>query len=236
MKKAVFFIVFFFVSAITQTLAQPMNRAGMNVPGVQQLIVEYGDELQLTDEQISQLIELQIEHRNQYRAYGGTSNRGDRGNFRRNRNVGGPGIGVTRFNARAEMREEVMEILTTVQIELLQSKLVEKAERAHEFRTLRHEYIVREAGIENGKAGQVMALLNAQSESYLELAKQRIMNPADDNTELFAEQFQQMRETDDELQNLLTADEYFSLRENMGSGFGNRPHWNRRKGARMWSR
>lgn len=248
MKKAILLLVFLFASAVSQVLSQPMNRPGMNTPGVQQLIIQYGDELQLTDDQKNQLLALQIEHRKQFQDYRGPANRNNRGKFRDNRSgnrrgsMRGQGFNNpewrgSNWEARLEMRNEVLNILTEDQQEFLQAKVIEQAERAHEFRTFRHEYIVNEAGIEGDKAKQVLALLNAQSESHLDMAKQRFMNPDQVSQDLFANRFQQMRDTDDELRNILTVDEYDNLRQNMGfgygQGFGNRPQKKSGRGYRM---
>ena len=242
MKKAIMLIICMLIAAVSQVMAQPMNRMGLNTPGVQQLIIQFEDELQLTDDQKTQLIALQIEHRNQFRQYNRPMRRGDRGNFRnggkgqRGQGFRNPGNGFLgqRAQARLEMRQEVLDILTDTQVELLQNKMTERAEKAHEFRTFRHEYIVNEAGIEGEKASQVLNLLNAQSANRLELAKQRIMNPGEVNQNLWNDHFQQMRTTDDELQNILTVDEYESLRQNRG--FGNRGQRNFGRGYRMWNR
>lgn len=255
MKKAVLLLVFLFATAATQIISQPLGRMGFNSPGVQQLITQYGDELQLTEDQKSQLIQLQMEHRKQFQTYGrrsmnGRGNRGHR-NFRGNRpgtdqgSMMGPGYCCTGFGganwqSRLDMRNEVLDILTDDQRELLQDKMLEQAESAHEFRTLRHEYIVSESGIEGDKAAQVLDLLNAQSEVHLNLAKQRIINPGDITLGQLEERFQQMRNTHNELRNFLSVDEYDNLRQNMGfgyaPGFGSRPQRNGGRGYRMWNR
>lgn len=244
MKKAILLIVFMFIAAVNQVFAQPGNRMGLATPGVQQLIVQYGDELNLTDDQKSELIALQIEHRNQFRPADRSMRRGDRGNFRNNRRGSrGQGFrnqdfGFWGANAEARLvrRQEVLDILTDDQVEILQNKMIEQTEKAYEFRTFRHEYIVNEAGIEGDKAEQVLSLLNAQSNNRLEWARQRITNPGEMNQDLWTDHFQQMRETDDQLRNILTVDEYESLRQNLGFGFGNRGQRNYGRGYRMWSR
>lgn len=245
MKKAILLLVFLFTSAVSQVLSQPMNRPGMNTPGVQQLIIQYGDELQLTDDQKDQLLALQIEHRKQFQDYRGPANRNSRGKFRDNRSgnrqgsMRGQGFNNPEWRgrnweARLEMRNEVLELLTEDQQQLLHEKMIERAERAHEFRTFRHEYIINEAGIEGEKADQVLALLNAQSANRLEMAKQRITNPEEMNRDLWADHFQQMKETDVELRTILTVDEYESLRQHIG--FGKRFQGNFGRGYRMRGR
>ncbi|MDR9409931.1 MAG: hypothetical protein RI573_13905 [Balneolaceae bacterium] len=168
-----------------------------------------------------------------------------RGDFRRGKRDGrqgprGQGFRNTdpqfmqaRTEARMEMRQEVMDILTGEQQNLLQSNMIEKAEKAHEFRTLRHQSMVDEAGIEGEKADQVLNLLNAQSANRLELDKQRVQNPTDVDQELWTDHFEKMRETNDQLQSILTVDEYQELRQHMG--FGRRGNGNGNRGLRRWS-
>lgn len=239
-KDALLLIVFILIGAVSQTMAQPMNRAGFDAPGIQNLITEYGDELNLTDEQKSELLALQIEHRNQFRQdaranfrRGRDGQRGARGRGFRNAD---PEARQARFASRVEMRQEVLDILTSDQVELLQSKMIEKAEKAHEFRTFRHQYVVEEAGISGDKAEQVLRLLDAQSESRLELDKQRILNPEEVDSAAIADRVQRIRDTDDQLRSLLTVDEYESLRKNLGFGFGDRPNRTQGPRARRWSR
>ena len=117
-----------------------MSPASFNGSGVQYLITELGEELGLTDEQKNQLIALQVEHRNERRAVNRTTM-----SERRNRQFGrqaparqkGRGnyanIRQARAQERAEMHEDVFEILSDDQVDLLQSKLTERAEKAHQI-------------------------------------------------------------------------------------------------------
>lgn len=238
MKEVLLLVLFILIGAVSQAIAQPMNRAGLNAPGIQNLITEYGDELNLTDEQKSELIALQIEHRDRFRQdiranfrRGRDGQRGARGRGFRNAD---PEARQARFDSRIEMRQEVLDILTDDQVELLQSKMIEEAEKAHEFRTFRHKYLVEEAGIQGDKAEQVLRLLDAQSESRLELDKQRILNPEEVDSAAIADRFQKIKDTDDEIRGLLTVDEYESLRKNLG--FRDRPNRTQGPRARRWSR
>lgn len=238
MKKAFLLTICLLMGAISQLMAQPMNRAGLNAPGIQNLITEYGDELNLTNEQKSDLIALQIEHRDQFRQDARANFRSGRDGRRGPRDRGfrntDSDFRQARFDSRMEMRQKMLDILTEEQVDLLQSNMIEKAEKAHEFRTLRHQYIVEQAGIQGDKAKQVLNLLDSQSESRLELQKQWVVNPEELSRDMPADRFQQMRDTDGELRSILTVEEYESLRKNMG--FGNRPLRNAGPGARRWSR
>lgn len=245
MKKAVLFIFIMFIAAISQTMAQPGNRMGFNTPGVQQLLIQYDDELQLTDAQKNELIALQVEHRQQFRAFNRPMMRGNRGNFRGGRNgnwqgrcfrTPGQGFRGQGIDARLEMRQDVLDVLTDAQVEQLQELMIERAEKAHEFRTFRHEYIVNKAGLEGEKAGQLISLLNSNSTDLLQMARERIMNPGEINQDLWASHFQKMNDTDDELRNILTVEEYDNLRQYIGFGFGQRGQPNTGRGYRMWNR
>lgn len=237
-KKAFFLTICILIGTISQVLAQPMNRAGMNAPGIQNLITEYGDDLNLTHDQKTELIALQIEYKNEFREVA-------RENFRRDRDGrrGSRGRGIrntdrelvkTRAESRMDMGQEVLGVLTDEQAELLQAKMIDKAEKAHEFRTFRHRYIIEQAGIEGDKADQVESLLNAQSENRLEIDKQRILKPEELNRDAAVNRFQQVRDANDELRSILTVDEYESLRKNLG--FADRSDRNRGPKTRRWSR
>ncbi len=238
MKEAFLLALCVLLGTISQVMAQPMNRAGLNAPGIQTLIIEYGDDLNVTDEQKNELIALQIEHRNEFREVVREKFRRDRDGSRGARDLGfrnsDPDSRQARFDSRMELRQEVLDILTEEQIGQLQAKLIEKAEKAHEFRTFRHQYIVNATGIEGEKAEQVLTLLNDQSANRLELDTKRIQNPAEVDRDLFVNHFQQMRDTDDELRSILTVDEYESLRKNLG--FSERSDQDRGPRARRWSR
>ena len=248
MKKVIFLIVFMFIAAISQVIAQPGSRMGFNIPGVQQLLIQYDDELQLTDAQKNELIALQVEHRQQFRALNRPMMRGNRGNYRgrRNNNWQGQQGGCFRaqgrgswgqaIDARLEMRQDVLDVLTEAQVKQLQELMIERAEKAHEFRTFRHEYIVDEAGMEGEKAEQVISLLNSNSTDLLQMARERIMNPGEVKQDLWADHFQKMRNTDNELRNILTVEEYDNLRQYLGFGFGQRGQPNTGRGYRMWNR
>ncbi|MDZ7720144.1 MAG: Spy/CpxP family protein refolding chaperone [Balneolaceae bacterium] len=245
-KKAILLTVCLMMGALSQVLAQPMNRAGLNAPGIQYIITQHGDDLQLSDDQKNELIALQIEHRNEFRSQNRPMMQNRKSDFRRGRNNGRRGPGdrgfsnanpqfmQARFDARMQMRQDVLDILSDEQVEQLTTIMTEQAERAHEFRTFRHEYIIEEAGIEGEKADQVLSLLNAQSAGRLDMAKQRIQNPTEVNQDLWSSHFERMRETNDQLQNILTVNEYQELRQNMG--FGKRGDGNGNRASRRWNR
>lgn len=237
-KEALLLIVFILIGAISQVFAQPMNRAAMNAPGIQNLITEYGEELNLTDEQKTELIALQIQHRDQFRQNRRANVQGNRDGRRSGRGQGlrntNPDFRQARFAALAEMRQDVLDIMTDEQVTRLESLMTEEAEKAHEFRTFRHQYIVEQAGLQGDKAEQVLSLLNTQSETRLELDKQRILNPEELNRAAAADRIQQVRDTDDQLRSILTVDEYESLRKNIG--FTDRSQRRASQGARRWSR
>lgn len=238
MKEVLLLVLFILIGAVSQAIAQPMNRAGLNISEIQNLITEYGNELNLTDQQKTELIALKIEHRNEFREVARQNFRRDRDGKREARGRGirnaDPKQMKARTESRADMRQEILGILTDEQTELLQTKMIDKAEKAHEFRTFRNQYIVEQAGIQGDKAERVVHLLNTQSENRLELNKQRILNPEELNKDTAVDRFQQVRDTDDELRSILTVDEYESLRKNLG--FAVRSDRKRAPKVRRWSR
>lgn len=236
MKKMVLILSGLFLISATALLAQPQRGGGMNgMPGIQSLVVQYGDLLDLSDNQVDDLIALRTERLDRFRNFRGSARRGDRGNRgnwnRPNRpNAGwGSGPGYTYYN---EMQEDILEILTDEQISTLRDLMMQRASRSHEFRTKVHDYAIRQSEIEGEKADQVSDMLNRMSTHRMQMAQERISNPDADLTDLWNEHWDLMEETYDSLSELLTVSEFQSLRENLGMG------WNRNapRGARGMNR
>ena len=235
MKKALIFSTLLMLISATTLLSQP-QRGGMNgMPGIQSLVVQYGDLLDLSDEQISDLIALRAERMEQFQGLRGNmrrGNRGNRGNINRpNRPNAGraAGPGLANFD---EMQEALLAVLTDEQVSTLREQMMERASRSHEFRTRVHDYAIRQSEIEGQKADQVSDMLNRMSTHRMQMAQQRISNPDADVSDLWNEHRDLMEETYDSLSELLTVSEFQSLRENLGMG------WNRNapRGARGLNR
>lgn len=235
MKKALIISTLLMLISAATLLAQPQRGAMNGMPGVQSLVVQYGDQLELTDEQISDLIALRSERMERFQDYRGSMRRGSRGNRgnmnRPNRpNAGwGTGPGFAYFN---DMQEDILEILTDEQASTLRDLMMERASRSHEFRTRIHDYAIRQSEIEGQKADQVSDMLNRMSTHRMQMAQQQISNPDADVSDLWNEHRDLMDETYDSLSELLTVSEFQSLRENLGMG------WNRNvpRGAKRLNR
>lgn len=236
MKKAVLiFSVLFLMTAIALN-AQPQRGGGMNgMPGIQSLVVQYGDLLDLTEQQVDDLIALRTDRIDRFRNYRGSMRRGDRGNRGNWNRPNRPSAGWRAGDGYAyytEMQEDILEILTDEQVSTLRELMMERASRSHEFRTRVHDYAIRQSEIEGQKADQVSDMLNRMSTHRMQMAHQRISNPDADISDLWNEHRDLMEETYDSLSELLTVSEFQSLRENLGMG------WNRNapRGARGLNR
>lgn len=224
--KKILLILIFIAGSFTQIEAQQFQRSGMGqYGGIQNLIVEHGDELQLTDAQKRDLIEISLERRE-----GVQSNvrmmRSDRGTVRENRESGRRGnsnrsdrrveIMSERSEQRSEIQQNIREILTDEQLQILQNKMNDRADKAHEYRMLRHEVMVEKAGIDNEKSDAVLTLLNQQSENRLNMEKVRIDSSEITDSEAMQNHYEQIQETIEELKQILTVAEYENLRQFMG--------------------
>jgi hypothetical protein len=218
MKILLAFMVLFFSGTISAAEAQQRGWSG-TMPGVQQLIVEYGDELNLTDTQKAELIEKSIEQRERLRGVR------QRGNVRGERRGTGtirqrsPERRNTERGERSWSRADLIrDVLTEEQFVTLQTLRIEKAEKQHEYRTLRHQMMVQEAGISGNKAEEVLTLLNGISEHHKAVQVQRIQHPGEWDRNEAREAMNRVRDTHNEIKNLLTAAEYESLQRTMRSG------------------
>lgn len=210
--KFILLIMTFIAISVTQIIAQQGRGFG---PGEQQLIIQHADELGLTEEQKKEIIHITLEARQQYRG----SMRGQRGSMRGTQTNGRRGEiqrGTSgRFERgigyRSSLNAEVLEVLTEEQRDRLYNLMAERAESAHEFRTLSHQLMVSNAGIEGEKAARALEILNRRSELRLGLAKERITSPDTVDREARLEVMAETRQLSDELRNLLTVAEYQQL-------------------------
>ena len=225
MKKLLLTLIFI-VGFHTQTEAQNFQRGWMgNYQGVQHLIIQHGDDLQLTDNQKKELAAISLEQRQGVQR-NVRMERGERGSMRGNRQMRQQNDDARierrmeadrqRSEFRADMQQEIQEILTDEQVQILHNVMDERAEKAHEYRVLRHEVMVEKAEISGGKADRVLSLMNQQSENRLSMEKSRIENPGAVDFENRQEHFRQMQEMREELKQILTAAEFENLQGYMG--------------------
>jgi len=232
MKKLL--LLFLLLTLGTFTAVQAQGWAN-NAPGIQKMILDFGDDLNLTEEQKADLLAVGIDRRSEVerRGMGMRSDR-QRGNWRneqrenmdrrqgvQRQRAGEQGVRSGRMlnpERRAhseEMHQKVNEILTGEQAEKLHSLRVERMEKQHELRTIQNRRLAEQAGIAGDKAEDVTSLLNRQSELRKEIQVLRL-TPADDpDRDAMMELMEQIRNSNAEMKNLLTASEYEKLRSMM---------------------
>ena len=232
MKKLL--LLFLLLTLGTFTAVQAQGWAN-NAPGIQKMILDFGDDLNLTEEQKADLLAVGIDRRSEVerRGMGMRSDR-QRGNWRneqrenmdrrqgvQRQRTGEQGVRSGRMlnpERRAhseEMHQKVNEILTGEQAEKLHSLRVERMEKQHELRTIQNRRLAEQAGIAGDKAEDVTSLLNRQSELRKEIQVLRL-TPADGpDHDAMMELMEQIRNSNAEMKNLLTASEYEKLRSMM---------------------
>jgi len=232
MKKLL--LLFLLLTLGTFTAVQAQGWAN-NAPGIQKMILDFGDDLNLTEEQKADLLAVGIDRRSEVerRGMGMRSDR-QRGNWRneqrenmdrrqgvQRQRTGEQGVRSGRMlnpERRAhseEMHQKVNEILTGEQAEKLHSLRVERMEKQHELRTIQNRRLAEQAGIAGDKAEDVTSLLNRQSELRKEIQVLRL-TPADGpDRDAMMELMEQIRNSNAEMKNLLTASEYEKLRSMM---------------------
>ncbi|MEX0928143.1 MAG: hypothetical protein WD266_03340 [Balneolales bacterium] len=186
MKTAWILGILFTLSAYTRVMVTPE-------PTIQQIIIHYGDQLGLSGDQKSALAGLRLHRRKA-------------GQGRRMR----PG---RRPPVTAGIYQDVYEILSVEQTDMLKILLSERIQKEHEFRMLRYDEILRQAGVENGKVSQVMDILDRQSQELAALSRQRIQHPGETNREHMQEAFSTIRKGNREVRDILTANEYEKFRK-----------------------
>ncbi|MEX0944520.1 MAG: Spy/CpxP family protein refolding chaperone [Balneolaceae bacterium] len=252
MKVILTLNLLFFWGFLSSVNAQIQNRSAY-LPGVQQIIMQHGDELNLTEQQKTDLIALQIERRSEFQRPGirGNGSRGQmtgqrrdnnrRGNVRDNRRDGSQGLfraersmQVNRSERMIEHQEAIREILTDQQISQLQSIRLERIEQQHEFRSLRNRTIVTNAEIDENKVDEVIAKLNQISEHQKNMQIQRLENEGEVDAEEMQQNMDEIRTIHEDLRNLLTVSEYQSLRPGLMAG--QRQQGSQRSSARFMQR
>ncbi len=208
-------IILFFWGSATSVDAQFIQNRTAGAPGVHQLIVQHGDQLNLTTEQKEQLIALQLERRSdlQRTTRRDARVRGDVRNQRRSpgQMQGTRGTRQFRSDRYAGYSEAIYEILTDEQISELQSIRTQHAEMQHELRILRNQMLVERAELEGDKVAETLELLNEISEQRKLMQVKRIENPNERNVASIQENLNEIRTIHDTLRNRLTVAEYEAL-------------------------
>lgn len=210
--------------------AQQLNRSNAQ-SGVQNFIIQYGETLELTDQQKSELLTLQAERRSEMqndRQKGrmGQQQRAVRGQQRGMMRSGSEINRRDRSNRaelRSEHREAMMDILTDEQISKLQAFQTERVEERFELLTLRNRTLVESTITDRDKAEEVIGLLNRISEIQKENQLQRVNNAGEMDSEMFVENVTEIRSIQDELMSKITVAEYRTLRPAFANGQRQRP-------------
>jgi len=217
MKKTGIIIVALSLFAITLQ-AQNMQRqqAMSGNPGIQQIVMMYGEELDITDDQLAEIVAKQLEYRQTMRSAKQQSNRANRGQQQRPNRQG--------ENIRAQHAQSILvDVLSNSQMEKLNELMRNRAEFSHRYTTIRHQQIVERSGLEGEKRDSVLEMMNRHAEMRRDLQMQMIENPdsvdADDRQQVM----DQMRNDMEDLQSMLTVEEYENLMQFMGQR-QNRPN------------
>ncbi len=213
MKKAfsVTFILFF-VFAL-QGYAQQLSGQHHGLPGVNQIILQYGEQLNLTDEQKSELLAIQKDRRQNLQHTRLRNQRTDRPGMRSQRGI------VRDRNERDEQpsqrrsvyTEQVYEVLTDQQGQTLRNLLIEQVHNIRELQNMQHQEKVTHAGIEGEKAERVLEILDRQSLASADLAIYRIENPGESVRGKLQEIAELRRDGLNEMKEFLTVTEFENL-------------------------
>ena len=214
-------------SAVT-IQAQNMQNRGIMTPGVQQIVTMYGDQINITDEQLANIIERQLQFRNTMRSARVQNNRANRGQQQQRPVRQGE-------NLRGQHTRTILNsVLSDSQMNQLKELMAEKAEFTHRYTTVRHQKIVELAEIEGEKRDAVLEVMNSHADQRHQLQLRMIENPNSVNADERQQLMERMQSDRDELKSLLTVEEYENLmqfmnnrqnRQNRGKnqGQGNRP-------------
>lgn len=210
--------------------AQQLNRSNPQ-PGIQNFIIQFGETLELTDQQKSELLTLQADRRSEVQ-----SDRQGRSMGQQQRAVRGQQRGMTRSDSginrpdrsnRAELwiehREAMMDILTDEQKAKFQEIQTERVEDRSEVIMLRNRTLVESTITDSDRAEEVIGMLNKIAEIQKENQLQRIENVGEIDSEKFVENVTEIRSIQDELMSKITAAEYRTLRPAFASGQRQRP-------------
>jgi len=234
MKTIISTLVIFLMAAAISLNAQPRfgNGSGNGMNGIHPFIAQHGTDLNLTDDQMKDIAELNLEYRQEFRA--------NRQGYRSNRGAGRDGRRANRStewsDARAEYHSKIMDILSDDQKQILRSTMRERVENTHQFRMIQHEVILDEAGIEGDKRQQVLTLMNDHSMQMMESRLENLETPGNFGR-YRGEGVESRTELHNQLKELLTAAEYQNLREVMGTPrAGNYDRMGRRSGNSRFNR
>jgi len=197
-------------SAVT-IQAQNMQNRGIMTPGVQQIVTMYGDQINITDEQLANIIERQLQLRNTMQGARVQNNRANRGQQQQRPVRQGE-------NLRGQHTRTILNsVLSDSQMNQLKELMAEKAEFTHRYTTVRHQKIVELAEIEGEKRDAVLEVMNSHADQRHQLQLRMIENPNSVNADERQQLMERMQSDRDELKSLLTVEEYENLMQFMNN-------------------
>jgi len=210
MKKLGILLIMLSFSAVT-IQAQNMQNRGIMTPGVQQIVTMYGDQINITDEQLANIIERQLQLRNTMQGARVQNNRANRGQQQQRPVRQGE-------NLRGQHTRTILNsVLSDSQMNQLKELMAEKAEFTHRYTTVRHQKIVELAEIEGEKRDAVLEVMNSHADQRHQLQLRMIENPNSVNADERQQLMERMQSDRDELKSLLTVEEYENLMQFMNN-------------------
>jgi len=241
MKLIATLLLLFTLGSFSSINAQQQNRSSVQ-PGLQHFIIQYGEALELTDQQKTELLTLRAERRSamQNDRQNGRMSQQQRGRMtqqnrgqmnQQQRGVRGQQRGMIRSDSaqtrpdrpdraelRMEQRDAIMEILTDEQETKLHEIRVENIENRSELLLLRNRTLVEKSVSDSEKAEEVIVLLNRITDIQKETQLQQLENAGEINDEKRLENVTEIRSIHDQLMNKITVAEYRALRPALASG------------------
>ena len=227
MKKLGILLMIVSLSAVT-VQAQNMQNRGLMAPGMEQIVTKYGDQINITDEQLADIAERQLQFRETMRT-ARLQNRASRGQQQERRVRQGE-------NLRGQHSQTILSsVLTDSQMNELKELMKDRAEFNHRFTTVRQEKIVEHVGLEGDKRSAVLDMMNRHADQRHQMQLKMIDNPGSVDADERRKMMETMRADRDELKSMLTVEEYENLMQLMNSrqngperGMNQRPN-NRRQ-------
>lgn len=190
--------------------AQNMQNRGVMTPGIQQIVTMYGDEIDITDEQLAGITEKQLQFRETMRSARMRNNRANRSQQQRQVRQG--------ENVRGQHTNTILKsVLSDSQMNQLKELMKEKADFSHRYTTVRHEKIVELAELEGEKRDAVLEVMNSHADQRHQLQLKMIENPNSVNADERQQLMEKMQSDRDELKSILTVEEYENLMQFMNN-------------------
>ncbi|WP_322572186.1 hypothetical protein [Rhodohalobacter sp.] len=180
-------------------------------PGIQQIVTMYGDQINITDEQLADITERQLKLRETMQAARVQNNRANRGQQQRQQVRQGE-------NLRGQHTRTILNsVLSDSQMSQLKDLMKEQADFSHRYTTVRHQKIVELAEIEGEKRDAVLEVMNSHADQRHQLQLKMIENPNSVDADERQQLMDKMQADRDELKSMLTVEEYENLMQFMNN-------------------